>query len=261
MADVGNVPPVLQPGQLLQINRLATSARMVASLAHELNNSLQVVSGLVELLGDRGDIPPEALARIQKIGGQAERATSAIRQVLTYTRELGQETGSVNLAGLADQAMTLRRYNLGRAGITATAHQPATPLIVTGDSRALLQLLLNLVVNAEEALTNQPKRELKIVVGRTGDAIRIAVCDSGHGVPDALRERIFEPFFTTRTSERALGLGLPVARALAGESGGQLALHVGHTVEVAGTLSAGQPMTMKVASLTYISTTCTPPKK
>ena len=55
---------------------------MVASLAHELNNSLQVVSGLVELLGDRTDLPAEALARIQKIGGQADKATAAIRQVV-----------------------------------------------------------------------------------------------------------------------------------------------------------------------------------
>jgi signal transduction histidine kinase len=225
MADEVNFPSGLDLAQLRQINRLATAARMVASLAHELNNSLQVVSGLVELLGDRTDVPAEALARIQKIGGQADKATAAIRQVIAYTRELGQETGAVNLSALAEQALALRRYNLGRAGITVTADLPPEPVIITGDGRAVLQVLLNLVLNAEEALANHPQRQLRIGVRRENGAIRLAVSDTGHGVPDALRERIFEPFFTTRTGERVVGLGLPVARALAGQSGGQLTLH------------------------------------
>ena len=225
MADGRDALSGLDPAQLRQINRLATAARMVASLAHELNNSLQVVSGLVELLGDRTDMPAEAVARIQKIGGQDEKATAAIRQVVTYTRELGQETGVVNLSALADQAMALRRYNLGRAGITAASDLPTGPVTITADGRAVLQVLLNLILNAEEALANQPQRQLRIGVGRDNGAVRIAVSDTGHGVPEALRERIFEPFFTTRTSERAVGLGLPVARALARQSGGTLTLH------------------------------------
>jgi signal transduction histidine kinase len=224
MVDEVNFPSGLDLTQLRQINRLATAARMVASLAHELNNSLQVVSGLVELLGDRTDVPAEALARIQKIGGQTDKATAAIRQVIAYTRELGQETGAVNLSALAEQALALRRYNLGRAGITATADLPPEPATITGDGRAVLQVLLNLVLNAEEALANQPQRQLRIGVRSENGTIRLAVRDTGHGVPDTLRERIFEPFFTTRTGERVVGLGLPVARALAGQSGGQLTL-------------------------------------
>jgi two-component system NtrC family sensor kinase len=226
MADGRDTLSGLDPAQLRQINRLATAARMVAGLAHELNNSLQVVSGLVELLGDRGDMPDDAVARIQKIGGQAEKATAAIRQVVTYTRELGQDIGAVNVSALADQALALRRYNLGRAGIVAASDLPPEPVTITADGRAVLQVLLNLVLNAEEALANQPERQLRIGVER-GDngAVRIAVSDTGHGIPDALRERIFEPFFTTRTGERAVGLGLPVARALASQSGGSLVLH------------------------------------
>ena len=224
MDDDVNAPPGLQPAQLRQINRLATAARMVASLAHELNNSLQVVSGLVELLGDRADIPADAIARIRKIGGQADKAGGAIRQVVNYTREAGERAGTVDLSALAEQVLALRRYNLGRAGITATAELPSSPVTITGDDRAVLQVLLNLVLNAEEALAKQPARQLRIVVGRENGTTRIAVSDTGHGVPEALRERIFEPFFTTRTGERAVGLGLPVARALARQTGGQLTL-------------------------------------
>ncbi len=121
----------------------------------------------------------------------------------------------MNLSALAEQALALRRYNLGRAGITATADLPPEPVTITGDGRTVLQVLLNLVLNAEEALANQPQRHLRIGVGRENGRIRLAVSDTGHGVPDALRERIFEPFFTTRTGERVVGLG-PARGARAG---------------------------------------------
>jgi signal transduction histidine kinase len=224
MGDETTTTGPLGPAQWAQINRLATAARMVPGLAHELNNSLQVVSGLVELLGDRPDIPADAVSRIQRIGGQAEKATVAIRQVLGYTRESGPEAASVDLAAAAARALALRRYQLGRAGIAASVDAPSTPVIVTGDDRALLQVLLNLVLNAEDALAQQPARVLRVTVERRGTRARVVVSDTGHGVPDELRSRIFEPFFTTRTAEPAVGLGLPVARVIAARHSGQVSL-------------------------------------
>jgi signal transduction histidine kinase len=209
---------------LRRINRVATSARMVAALAHELNNSLQVVSGLVELLGDREDIPDDARARIAKIGGQADKATQAIRQVLTYTRETGPETGRVDVRALVARVLALRRYNLGRAGVAVTVTPVDGPVAALGDERSMQQVLLNLVMNAEEALVQQPTRDLRLTVVPGGGVTRIEVADTGHGVPEDLAERIFEPFFTTRTDERAIGLGLPVARALAEGGGGHVRL-------------------------------------
>ena len=225
MLDADDETPSLTPAQLRRINRLATAARMVAGLAHELNNSLQVVSGLVELLGDRDDIPADALGRIAKIGGQADKATHAVRQVLTYTREFSPDSSAVNLGALADQALALRKYNLGRAGIGVTTSASSPAVMMTGDDRAMLQVLLNLILNAEEALAQQPVRELSVTVSSRGSTARVEVADTGHGVPDALKERIFEPFFTTRSDERAMGLGLTVARALAAQDGGDVRLN------------------------------------
>ena len=211
--------------RLQQINRLATVAQLVAGLAHELNNSLQVVSGLVELLSDRGDLPPDALVRIQKIGGQADKATGAIRQVLGFSRESPSGRSRVNLAAMVEQAAVLRRYNLGRAGITLTLDLPqdASPH-VSGNERELTQLVLNLVLNAEEALANQPSRRLRLAVAGDGGRAQIVVSDTGHGIGEEIRDRIFEPFFTTRDGGRALGLGLVVARQLASRHGGSVTL-------------------------------------
>jgi len=214
----------LGSSQLARLNRLATMARLVAGLAHELNNTLQVVSGLVELLADRPDLPPDAVTRLQKIGGQADKATTAIRQVLGYTREtMGTDSGVVDVAAVVDQVLALRRYQLGRLGITVTVDRPQTMKTqVRGDERQLAQALLNLVMNAEEALTGHTERRLKIALAPAENAIQVHVEDTGPGVAPDIRARIFEPFFTTRGSDRAVGLGLPVSQSLVQAHGGNL---------------------------------------
>lgn len=212
---------------LARLNRLATTARFVAGLAHELNNSLQVVSGLVELLADRPDLPPDVVLRLQKIEGQAGKASTAIRRVLGFTREVEPGPSQVDLADLADQAVALRRYALERAGISVTVEPPPAPAPVQGDLRQLLQLVVNLVLNAEEALAGQPRRLLRLAIDREGNLVRLIVEDSGPGVSPHLAERIFEPFVTTRDGDGALGLGLTVGRATAAACGGSLRLTTG----------------------------------
>ncbi len=214
----------LTPDQLRQINRLATMAQMVAGLAHELNNSLQVVGGLVELLGDGAGLPPDAQVRVRKIGGQTEKASSAIRQVLAYARESQAAAGRSDLGAVAGKALALRAYHLERARIAVRTDLPSPPVLVQGDERTVLQIVLNLILNAEDALAGQPRRELRLTVDRNAAVGTITVADTGHGIEDGIRVRIFEPFFTTRRGERAVGLGLPVARQLAAHAGGQVQL-------------------------------------
>jgi signal transduction histidine kinase len=209
--------------QLTRMNRLATIARLVAGLAHELNNSLQIIGGTVELLTDRTDVPADVMAKLQRIGGQAEKATLTIRRALGYTREAGAEIGSVDLAGTLRQVMALRHYPLGRAGISfALDGLDAAPFRVHADEQALVQALLNLVMNAEEALAGRPSKEIRVALAREGDLVRVRVSDSGPGVAGEIRERIFEPFFTTRLGEGAIGLGLCASRQIIERAGGRL---------------------------------------
>ena len=226
MTDSIGADEPLSPARLQQVNRLATAARMIAGLAHELNNSLQVVGGLVELLADHTELPPDAAARITKIGTQTDKATAAIRQVLGYTREPGADQATVELAGIVGRALALRQYNLGRAGIAVAADVPAG-VHVRGDEKRVLQIVLNLVLNAEDALAGQSRRELRLAAAVGGDRVELQVSDSGHGIAARNRDRIFEPFFTTRADPRAVGLGLPVARGLAAELGGAVTLASG----------------------------------
>jgi C4-dicarboxylate-specific signal transduction histidine kinase len=224
-ADVPEHPVTLTAGQLAQLNRLTTIARFVSGLAHELNNSLQVMSGLVELLADRGDLPADASVRVQKIGGQADRASTVIRQVLGFVRDAGGAPMPLDLAAATDRAVALRRYQLGRSGVALRWDRvPGQTFRVIGVEPQLQQVVINLLVNAEEALNGQPDRQLQLSLARNGPVLQLAVTDSGPGVAPELRERIFEPFFTTRQTTRAVGLGLTVSAAIAAAHGGRLYL-------------------------------------
>jgi signal transduction histidine kinase len=221
--DDARGPDPADPARLTRMNRLATEARLVAGLAHELNNSLQVVGGLVELLATRTDLPADAIARLEKVSGQTDKATSAIRRVVTYSRERQAERSLVDLGAVVDQALSLRQYQLGRLGVAAAVDRgPTGDYRVRGDERQLTQAVLNLVLNAEEALANTAGRQLHVKLTSTPEHVRVAVSDNGSGVEAGIQARIFEPFFTTSASERALGLGLPASRAIVEAHGGKL---------------------------------------
>jgi signal transduction histidine kinase len=225
MAEVpGITASSLTPEQLAQINRLATIARFVSALAHELNNSLQVMGGLVELLAERDDLPADVLVRIGRIGAQADRASGKIRQVVSYVREPDQSWARLDLGSVVDRALTLRSYELGRAGVAVMWDLPVERFPVHGSARDLQQAVLNLLANAQEALAGAAARELTVGLARFGSSVRLSIGDTGPGVDAELRDRIFDAFFTTHAATGAVGLGLTVAAYTAAAHGGRLAL-------------------------------------
>jgi signal transduction histidine kinase len=224
MAEGDTTIVPLAPEQLAQINRLATVARFVSALAHELNNSLQVMGGLIELLAERDDLPQDALLRIERIGAHADQAGGTIKQVVSYVRAPAETHARVHLDAIVDRALTLRSYELERAGIRTVLEASAERFVVRGSARDLEQAVLNLLANAQEAIAAADTRELRIRMTRTDGRVRLSVTDSGPGVPAELRHRIFEPFFTTRSSSGAVGLGLTVAAQTAAGHGGRLFL-------------------------------------
>ena len=199
------LPGLAGPGELARMNRLATIARLLAGLAHELNNSLQVVGGLVELLATRTDLPSDAVARLEKVSGQTDKATSAIRRVVGYSRERPAELALVDLASVVDQALALRQYQLGRLGVAAMVDRgPNGAYRVRADERQLTQAVLNLVLNAAEAMPSGG--QLRLVLSRRGEMAEITVGDTGKGIPLENRQKIFQLFFTTRPGGSGIGL-------------------------------------------------------
>jgi C4-dicarboxylate-specific signal transduction histidine kinase len=204
----------LQLEDLVYINRMCTVGHVLPAVAHELNNALQVIGGLVELLGMKGELPPDVRDKVQKIGLQSNRSAGMMREFVAFARR-DETAAAIDVQKAIEHALAMRRYHLSRARIEVLVDAPAEPLPIRADSHAVLQVLLNLTINAEEALHQMPQgqRELRFVVTSDANTVACTVRDSGPGFGDATKAHAPKPFFSTKT-QGAAGLGLTVAEAL-----------------------------------------------
>jgi two-component system NtrC family sensor kinase len=218
-------PPGLSPEDLLSLNRAATVARLLAGVAHEVNNALQVIGATAELLEDRPGLPDSLIKGLQRIRSQGARAAGAVSDVLSLTRERPDLHSRINLRDIVSRAVALRTYSIARAGLTMAFDAPDTvAFIVEGNRVQLQQAVLNLIANAEQALAGTRGGAIRVEMTDENEQILIRVTDNGPGVPPELRDRIFEPFVTTRSRLDGSGLGLTAARMVAEGHGGSLVL-------------------------------------
>jgi two-component system C4-dicarboxylate transport sensor histidine kinase DctB len=215
------------PGQedLITLNRHATVARLVSGVFHELNNALQVIGGTTELLQDTPGLPDAVARGLQRIHSQNARAGTAISEVMTFARQKTDVRGRVNMRDLASRAVALRSYAIGRARLSITFDPPKDGKVsVDGSATLLQQAVLNLIVNAEQALAGRPGGAIRLEMDLPNGFVVLRVSDSGAGVDPAVADRLFEPFVTTRARDESSGLGLAVARRIAQQHGGTLTL-------------------------------------
>ena len=205
------------------INRMTTTAQVLPSVAHEINNSLQVIAGLVEIMALRGQLTPDVAERVEKISAQTTKAAGYLRELVAFSRRDGVQR-KTDLRSAAERAIEFRRYYLSRGRITASvdARQDG-PMLIQADSQQVIQVLVNLILNAEEALATRDVREITLTLWRETGAAHCAITDSGAGFTEESIQRAGAAFFTTKTTGAA-GLGLAVARQLTEADGGQFTL-------------------------------------
>lgn len=215
------------PGRedLVTLNRSATVTRVVAGVFHELNNSLQVIGGLAELLQDTPGIPSSVADGLQRIHEQNAKAGVAIAEVMAFARQKTDERGRVNMRDLTTRAVRLRTFSIGRARLTIVYQPPKIGVVdVQGFANLLLQVVLNLIVNAEQALAGQQGGTIRVELELSAGWVAVRVSDNGPGIDPAVADRLFEPFVTTRSRDESSGLGLAVARQIAEQHGGTMTL-------------------------------------
>ena len=133
--------------------------------------------------------------------------------------------GRTNLREVANRSVALRAFAIGRARLSIRVDAPSTGRFLVTGNNALLQLaVLNLIVNAEQALAGQQGGAIRVELEEPPGYVVLRVSDNGPGVDGAAAEKLFESFFTTRPREEASGLGLSVARLAAEQCGGTLTL-------------------------------------
>ena len=208
---------------LITLNRSVTIARLLAGVVHDVNNALQVIGGTTELLQDSAGLPEPVAKGLQRIQAQHARAAAALAEVMAFSRQKADARGVVNMRDLVTRAIALRAYAIGRARLTITPRLPTDArLQVDGSAPLLQQALLNLIVNAEQALAGRQAGTIVVDVERQEGWVQVCVADNGPGVAPEIAATMFDPFVTTRPRDEASGIGLTVAREIAERHGGEL---------------------------------------
>jgi PAS domain S-box-containing protein len=208
----------------IQASKLATIGEMAAGFAHEINNPLSVIDGYAFELGEeasRGDVAflDEAVRTIR-----ASVARAA--QIVAGMRKLARTERDTPIVPLDVTARVLEAIELCRPRLRTSGIEIETALHAKGQvairSVELLQVVINLLNNAFDAVRGQAKRRVHVETADDGEFVKVAVTDSGPPLPREVRERLFEPFFTTKRAEDGTGLGLGISRSIALAAGGSL---------------------------------------
>lgn len=209
--------------RLLHTDRMATIGRLVSGVAHELNNPLTSIVGYAQLLVSRRPGPIRA-NDLDPILLEAERASRIAKNLLLLARESRPERLPVNVNEVVERTLSLRGYEMRRGEIRLTAELDRRLPRVLADASQLQQVLLNLILNAEQSIQQGIGRgEIRVrTYRRRGEQIALEVADDGPGVAPEHLEHIFNPFFTTKPPGVGTGLGLSIVYNIVREHGGDV---------------------------------------
>lgn len=233
--------------------RLAMSAKfaalgeMAGGIAHEINTPLAIIQGLADELLDlaeTGELDLSAMTRVnEKISETVARVARIISGLRAFARDGARDApAAVPLRSLVAETLGLCGENLRVRGIVLRVEDGgAAEALVSCRPTQIVQILLNLLNNARDAVADTPAPSIVLQMAADHAHAALRVIDSGPGIPPALRERIMEPFFTTKPVGRGTGIGLSIARSLAEDNGGTLML------------DEGQPATCFVLRLPRVS--------
>jgi two-component system NtrC family sensor kinase len=217
--------------QLVQAEKLTALGQLVAGVAHELNNPLTSVIGYAQLVQEQLRRRREIASRLPGLGEdislivvEAERAARIVRNLLMFARNQTSRRTLEDAADLCERVVELRAYDLKLKGIEIeTVFASDLPAMLV-DGGQVQQALLNLLLNAEEAVREGQTRRIRIAVEAEAacGTVLIAVSDSGHGIEPANLSRVFDPFFTTKPVGEGTGLGLSIVHGIVRAHGGHV---------------------------------------
>jgi C4-dicarboxylate-specific signal transduction histidine kinase len=211
--------------RLTQSEKLAALGQFVAGIAHELNNPLQGVLGHVELIL-QGRVPPTARLKrdLKVVFREADRAAKIVHNLLVFAGSRRITRRRINANNIVSRVLALRATPCAAANIEIVSSLAPKLPRVGGDALLLQQVVLNIVLNAEQALaTVEGPRRIEVRTQRRGrEGIEIQIADNGPGIPQDALPRIFEPFFTTKEVGQGTGLGLAIAYGIVQEHDGRL---------------------------------------
>jgi len=211
--------------QLQQAEKLAAMGQLVSGVAHEINNPAAIISGFAQtLLLDQ--LAPEQRETVQMMYDEATRIGRITSNLLAFARAGSKERTLVDLNEIVRRTYALRSYHLTTLNITVNLELDDESPKAWANGSEMQQMLLNLLINAEQALTStSDRRNITIRTAMAGeDHARLEVSDTGPGIPMEIQERIFDPFFTTKAEGSGTGLGLSICYGIVHDHGGRISV-------------------------------------
>jgi PAS domain S-box-containing protein len=208
--------------QLIQKEKFAAMGQMMAGAAHELNNPLTAILGVGELLRERA-VDDAAKRHLDLVMQQARRAAGIVQNLLEFARPPAQAHSDIHLETIVQQALQAAQASLRQKNIAVKFEAPGSLPTVVGDAKQLTQVFLNIIGNAEQAISSaRSEGNLRVSLSSADGEVSVTVVDDGPGIPLENVGKIFDPFFTTKRPGGGTGLGLTIALAIIKEHGGAI---------------------------------------
>jgi signal transduction histidine kinase len=202
---------------LLHQEKMAAFGLLAAGIAHEVGNPLTSISSLVQML-QRRDCDSYTREKLALVNGQLQRIQNTLRELVNFSRPTTTERARVSLAEVFDEALSIAKYYKGTSRRVIEARLPADLPPLHGARDQLVQVVLNLVLNAIDA--TEPGGHIGLDATLQDGQLVITIRDDGHGIAPQQRARLFQPYFTTK--KHGTGLGLFVTRKLVADHGGSV---------------------------------------
>ena len=206
--------------QLAHADRLATIGQLASGVAHELNEPLSSILGFAQLAGDCPDLPAQAGNDIKKVVTASLYAREVIRKLMVFARQVPPQKTRVNLNQVVDDALYFLEARCAKAGIRVVRELATELPEVTADPAQCKQILVNLIVNAVQAMSEGGT--LTVSTRADDTAAALVVQDTGPGMDEEVLEKVFLPFFTTKDVHEGTGLGLAVVHGIVTAHGGSI---------------------------------------
>lgn len=209
--------------QLMRSEKMVAMGHLISGVAHELNNPLTAIFGNAQLL--MLGTPDEVVRqRAQDVVREADRAAKIVRNLLAFARPYKPDRQPLALNQVIEETLELRASELTSRRIAVVRSlDPCLPSVLA-DRHQIQQVLVNLLLNAEQALSDAPGREILITTHAepAHDRVTVTIADNGSGIPPDILGRIFDPFFTTKDVGKGTGLGLAICYSILQEHGGRI---------------------------------------
>ena len=205
---------------LIKSERLEAISEVLEGVSHSLNNPITAVVGFSQFLLERDDIPDDAKEMLKVIEREGKRCSQVVNRLLTFVGNREGEVGQVDVNGLVSNIALLRGQAMFEKGTELELRLDPNLQFIWGESHAIQQALVNIVLNAEKAVPEK-RGVVRISTRQLEREIEVVIEDNGPGIPEEIRETIFSPFFTTDVT-KGTGLGLSIALSAIEDHGGRI---------------------------------------